>query len=330
MPLSLHGLSTAFVDNPSALITIQNHFMRLNPIFFKALCLTIVVALSQLSYAANNKAFMWKVQYQATTLYLVGSIHALTEKHYPLPKPYTEAFAKADRLAVELDPEALNPQTSARLVQSKMWLPQGVSLATYLTTEQQEILKTFAEKNGSDFARLLSLRPWMLVEQLTQAQLKDSQYKPEFGLDIYFLNQAKQRRLPILEIESLQQQISAIADAPFSAQLAMLKTSLEQMDDQEYMAQMTHFWENADADGLYQFVYQDVIDNPALKPVMESLLDQRNRRMADVIGIYLGQYASRPNTMVVVIGALHLSGPNSVIKELERKGYIVQPSFTSS
>lgn len=304
--------------------------MRLHHLFSKFIVIALLVIAQASAIASSYQPFMWKVQNQGATVFLAGSIHALTPDFYPLPNAYQAAFASADRLAVELDPDNLDPYQSSRLVQSKMWLPKGVTLDQYLTPTQQQKLKQFAKDNGSDYQRLLHIRPWMLVEQLTQAQLKNSDYQAQYGIDLYFLNQAKQKDLPILEIESLEQQISAIADTPFQAQLAMLTTSLEQMEDESYMAQMTEYWRQADPDGLYQFVYQDVLNTPQLKPLMEALLDHRNQRMADVISIYLGQSPHASNTTFVVIGALHLSGPKSVIHELENKGYLVEPMFSSS
>lgn len=303
--------------------------MRHSIYFLKCIFIALLVIVQAPAFASSYQPFMWKLQHHAAIVYLVGSIHALTPDFYPLPKAYEDAFAKADRIAVELDPEKLDPNKSARLIQSKMWLPKGVTIDSYLSDSQKIQLKTFAEQNGSQYERIVHLRPWMLVEQLTQAQLKDSQYQSEFGIDMHFLKQAKQRNLPVLEIETLQQQINAIADAPFQAQLAMLTTSLEQMDDVDYMAQMTEYWRQADADGLYHFVYQDVLDTPQLKPMMESLLDHRNERMADVISIYVGQAERQPMTTFIVVGALHLSGPNSIIKELEQKGFHLQPMFNT-
>ncbi|SBS35091.1 TraB family protein [Marinomonas aquimarina] len=303
--------------------------MRFNSLLPKFIFLTLLVIAQASAFASSYQPFMWKVQNQGATVYLVGSIHALTPDFYPLPEAYQEAFASADRLAVELDPDSLDPYQSSRLVQSKMWLPKGITLDQYLTPDQQQTLKDFANDSDADYERLIRIRPWMLVEQLTQAQLKDSNYQAEYGIDLHFLKQAKQRELPILEIETLAQQISAIADTPFSAQLAMLTSSLEQMDDEDYMAQMTEYWRQADPDGLYHFVYQDVLETPQLKPMMEALLDQRNQRMADVISIYLGQSPNALSTTFVVIGALHLSGPNSIVHELENKGYFVQQLFST-
>lgn len=295
--------------------------MRLLLTFFKPILLTLTLFIYAHALATPYLPFMWQVKHQGATVYLVGSVHALTADFYPLPQAYQRAFEQSNRLAVELDPDSLDPNESYRLVQSKMWLPKGITLEQYLTTTELEQLKQFAEEHHSSYPTMLRTRPWMLVEQLTQAQLKDSKYLPEYGIDHYFLEQAKKKDMPILELESLAQQIDALAESPFHAQIAMLKTGLEQVEDEDYMAQMSKYWRSADADGLYSFVYQDVLDNPQLKPIMASLLDQRNQHMADVISIYLGQSPTRSMTTFVVIGALHLSGPNSVIKELEAKGF---------
>ncbi|WP_162847581.1 TraB/GumN family protein [Marinomonas communis] len=306
---------------------IVDKFMRPQALFFKFILVSVLVVAKAQATTSTYQPFMWQVQNQGATVYLVGSIHALTPDFYPLPAAYEKAFQSADRLAVELDPEQLDPNQSARLVQSKMWLPKGVTIDRYLDDKRLTALQQFAKANQSDYERMLHIRPWMLVEQLTQVQLKDSDYQAEYGIDLHFLKLAKQKGLPVLEIETLSQQISAIADTPFQAQLTMLETSLDQMDDEDYMAKMTEYWRQADPDGLYQFVYQDVLDNPKLKPMMEALLDHRNQRMADVISIYLGQSPNRSQTTFVVVGALHLSGPKSIIKELEQKGFYPRPMF---
>lgn len=305
-------------------IALRNSLMRVPQIRIKSSVFIFFVLACNMLNAANYQPFLWKVQNQGTVVYLAGSIHALTPDFYPLPQAYQDAFAEADRIAVELDPTTLDAQKSYQLVQSKMWLPQGVTLKAFLSQSELETLKTFTQEAGGNFDRTLRTRPWMLVEQLTQAQLKDSEFQADYGLDLHFLKQAKQKALPILELETLTQQISAIADAPFKGQLAMLKTALEQMDDKDYLRQMTTYWQQGDADGLYHFVYQDVLKNPNLKPMMESLLDKRNLHMADVISIYLGQAPNFKQTTFVVVGALHLSGPNSIQVELERKGFRVQ------
>lgn len=99
--------------------------MRHSIYFLKCIFIALLVIVQAPAFASSYQPFMWKLQHHAATVYLVGSIHALTPDFYPLPKAYEDAFAEADRIAVELDPEKLDPNKSARLIQSKMWLPKA-------------------------------------------------------------------------------------------------------------------------------------------------------------------------------------------------------------
>src|SRR2546425_6418158 len=53
---------------------------------------------------ALPKCCVWRVTNAKATFYLVGSIHALSRKDYPLPRPYELALKDAKRLLFEFDP----------------------------------------------------------------------------------------------------------------------------------------------------------------------------------------------------------------------------------
>src|SRR6266487_180347 len=50
------------------------------------------------------KCCVWQVTNAKAPFYLVGSIHALSKKDYPLPAPYEIALRDARRLLFEFDP----------------------------------------------------------------------------------------------------------------------------------------------------------------------------------------------------------------------------------
>ena len=301
--------------------------MRLILHYFKVISLFFVSVSALANTTTHQQALLWQVQFQTSTVYLAASIHALSPANYPLPEAYLNAYEKADKLVVELNINALNPYYSHSLVESKTWLKKGLSLEEYLSKESLKSLKFFSQQSQTDYATLIRMRPWIIIEQLTGYQLKQTAFQTELGFDQFFLQRAQAQNKPILELETLAQQISAIADSPFASQITALELSLQQMQDEGYLEKMVDFWRRADADGLYAFVYQDVIDHPALKPMMDRLLDQRNQHMADVISLYLTSPARTQNRYFVVVGALHLSGPNSIVKRLEQKGYYVQALF---
>src|SRR6516164_7934393 len=50
------------------------------------------------------KCCVWRVTNAKAPFYLVGSIHALSKKDYPLPKPYDIALKSSTRFIFEFDP----------------------------------------------------------------------------------------------------------------------------------------------------------------------------------------------------------------------------------
>src|SRR4051794_906326 len=50
------------------------------------------------------KCCVWRVTNAKAPFYLVGSIHALSKKDYPLPKPYDIAREDSSRFLFEFDP----------------------------------------------------------------------------------------------------------------------------------------------------------------------------------------------------------------------------------
>lgn len=270
--------------------------------------------------STQPEAFMWRVKHRYGTLYLVGSIHALHEKYYPLAQAYQTALQQAHKLVVELNIDAVDPTYMQALLRKKMWLPTKHTLEDYLNPKDLALLEQYSHDLNTPYKTLIKMRPWIVIEMLTLMQLKQAGFDAQIGVDRHFLAQAKQQKMPILELESAEEQINAIADTPFNAQIAGLSLALQQANNKSYLPTLVELWQQADDEALYQFIYQD-IDNPEkIRPMMKRLLDDRNKKMADVLSIYL---ATR-HTYFVVVGALHLSGPNSILKLLEKKGYQIE------
>src|SRR5262252_5487604 len=72
--------------------------------------LLVAVTLTPLAMEAapQSKKFprccVWRVANAKAPFYLVGSIHALSKKDYPLPKPYDIALKSSTRFLFEFDP----------------------------------------------------------------------------------------------------------------------------------------------------------------------------------------------------------------------------------
>src|SRR5205823_4283557 len=66
--------------------------------------LTLLFAVSARAAQTFPKCCVWRVTNAKAPFYLVGSIHALSKKDYPLPAPYELALKNSRRFLFEFDP----------------------------------------------------------------------------------------------------------------------------------------------------------------------------------------------------------------------------------
>ncbi|TBR37820.1 TraB/GumN family protein [Marinomonas agarivorans] len=284
---------------------------------------SIYVHADQQQVISNEpQAFMWRVKNGYSTLYLVGSIHALHEKYYPLASAYQAAFEASHKLVVELNIDAIDPTYMQALLRQKMWLPEGHTLENYLNQSELSLLEKYSVQINTPYKTLIKMRPWIVTEMLTVLQLRQANFDPQKGVDRHFLSLAKENNMPILELETAEEQITALADSPFDSQIGALSLTIQQLNDTSYLPKLVALWEQGNHEALYKLVYQGINEEERtrIQPMMKRLLSDRNVKMTDVLSIYL---ATR-HTYFVVVGALHLSGPDSILKLLEQKGYQVE------
>ena len=261
---------------------------------------------------------MWQITTDKTQLYLAGSIHALNSDFYPLAPAYLDAFDSVDNLAVEFNILNLTPAVAQKQISQYTWLKPNESIKAAFSQAEIEQLKPFAKRKGMDIDTLLRLRPWLIIEALSSFQFAQTDFQASLGVDQFFIERANQQAKTILELETLEEQINAINGAELSAQTAAISLALSQLDQgQELLTQMANLWQSADAQGLYALSQEDLVEQPNIAPLMSSLLYDRNQRMAERIQGYLNKGGS----YFVMVGALHLSGPNSVQAHLNKMGY---------
>jgi Uncharacterized protein conserved in bacteria len=66
--------------------------------------LTLLFAVPVRAAQSHPKSCVWRVTNAKAPFYLVGSIHALSKKDYPLPAPYEIALKNSRRFLFEFDP----------------------------------------------------------------------------------------------------------------------------------------------------------------------------------------------------------------------------------
>ena len=131
-----------------------------------------------------EKTFMWKVEKGETTLYLLGSIHALKEEAYPLPPRMESAFDEAEIVVFEID---LDDMTKAAIkMMSAGTLAKDLTLEEVVGPDTWSEFETHVAGLGFDASLYQGMKPWMAALTVAAFELTKHGYLAAAGLDTYF------------------------------------------------------------------------------------------------------------------------------------------------
>lgn len=286
--------------------------------FCIALCLFF---LTQVSVGGEIKsiteALFWKIESDRATMYILGSIHLASDEFYPLPDTIEEAFEQSDYLVVEVDITNVNQQELIELISRHGRFQDGLTLSQILPDSTYEAVKNEFAQFGLNILQFEQMKPWVAAITLSQLQMVKFGYRPEYGIDLYFLSDAREQKT-ILELESGVEQISIFSNLSMDLQIMLLEDFLYDLTlPRERIHELFDAYKRWDAEWIRDFVFESVDTHPQLRPLYEKLLDQRNIKMAKQLDSFL----QNGGTYFVVVGAGHLFGEMGIVDLLRRKGY---------
>ncbi|MDY6954568.1 MAG: TraB/GumN family protein [Thermodesulfobacteriota bacterium] len=263
------------------------------------------------------KHFLWSLETDKNTIYLLGSLHLLTKDAYPLAEAMELAYHDCQKIAFETDLDGLNnPIMQAKIMTLGLYpldqtLRQHVSERTYASLE-----KKVAEA-GLSMALFERLKPWACGVTLTMMTLERLGFDLRYGIDTTFFNRAKKDGKERIFLEPVEYQINLLAHMGKQDQELSLRQILEDLEVVETMApDMLDAWKAGDVDRL------DAIMNATLKKypdIRDRLLVQRNKKWLSQIENLMDQ----DDNVLVIVGAAHLVGAQSLVALLREKGYDV-------
>ena len=259
---------------------------------------------------------LWSLQGKTNKVYLLGSVHMLQPSE-ELPAAIDAAYADAESLLMEIDMDDLDPAEMRQAVTDLAMLPADQTLQQQLGAQTYEQFTTKARAMGIEPAMLDHFRPWFAAITLVQLQLMKMGLDPESGVERRLTARAAGDGKPIEGLETAREQLEIMARLPEKQQREFLLYSVE---DAERMAsevdKLVAAWRRGDATQMAKLLQEGFDEYPDL---YRPLTVDRNRKWIPQIERLL----EGRDDYLVVVGALHLVGTDSVIDLLERKGYKV-------
>jgi uncharacterized protein len=272
--------------------------------------------------ASAPRAFLWEVTRPGAPdrpLFLTGSMHAGRPETFALPPSFEAAFARAQALVVELDPERADTSAVQRAFLSRGLYRPPESLSARLDGETRALLPAALERVGLQPAAVDQLRPWALATMLEVLELSKVGFDPKNGLDARLLARARGSK-DVVELETAEEQLELLAGLPEETQLAVLRQALRAGPRLEAeVTRLSAAWADGDVATIAEITFEDAGD-PALAPFYEALFARRNRAMAEK----LAPLAGAPEVHLAVVGAGHLVGDQGLLALLAARGLRVR------
>ena len=284
-----------------------------------AACALLALAYSTSPLAAGSAAghhTLWTVKGKTNTVYLLGSVHFLRPSEQ-LPAAVDAAYKDAEQLVMEIDMDDLDPLAAQQTTMELGMLPEDDSLESEIGASTYAKVVRQAQDIGLDPQILNRFRPWLAAMTLVQLQLLKQGLDPESGVEQRLTARATSDGKKITGLETLQEQLGMLANLPSDQQRQFLLYSIEDADNAaREIDKMLAAWRIGDVAALAQLLSHEFNQFPAL---YRPLTVDRNRRWAPHIEALLNEH----DDYLVVVGALHLVGKDSVIDLLQKDGYTV-------
>lgn len=279
-------------------------------------CISILLGLL-LTVPVAADPLLFSMRDHDSTVWLLGSVHALRADDYPLDARIESAYADAERVVLEVRPQELDPAHIGPLMMSMGRYEDGVLEDAFSEAEFQAIRQQLAEL-GVAVEPLQPFEPWLVALQVFGLNLARHGFASTEGVDTHYATRAAKDGKRTAGLETAAEQFSLFDNLPLETQKTFLQQTLEESAGfREEMTRLVDNWKRGDVDALEQLLENEFGNEPGLR---ESMLDARNRRWIAPIAGYLDE----PGETLVIVGALHLVGDEGVIELLREKGYEVE------
>jgi hypothetical protein len=277
------------------------------------LALLLSPALPARGAARFDRGLLWEVGRKGSPpSHVYGTIHVADSRLEQLPAPVASAFAGASSLMLE-------------------FVSSGYASERFLEAAMFDDPQTLTEKIGAeDFERALEqLRPIGLSREFVDKlkpwgvllNLRDPRRVGGTTPDARLAAMARARRMPVFQIEGVEEQIFTFDELPMDAQVALLKHSLGHRDDLAELADRTlEAYLARDLEAIWRLREQFSARYPEIA-AYQAALTKRVIYDRSVVMAFRMQRELRRGHAFVAVGALHLYGDKGVPALLEQDGW---------
>lgn len=266
----------------------------------------------------KSRHSLWRIEDKGNTVYLLGSVHFLRETNYPLAGVIEAAFDSSKVVAFETDMKKLESIEMQQKILGKAMLPADQSMKDQVSVETYSSLSNYLDEAGMPSMVFDRLKPGLVALTLAVLELQKLGFDPEYGIDKHFQKRAEKAGKKFVALETVEFQVDLVTNFEKAEAEDLLKSTLKDLKrSRSIFDDLTKAWEKGDSDNLESLLNESMREVPAL---YKRMVTDRNKswvpRIEDLI--------RGKETAIVIVGAGHLAGKESVVDLLRAKGYKVE------
>ena len=262
----------------------------------------------------RDRGLLWRISRDGRSSWLFGTLHVGKPAWRRFGPQVTAALKASDVLALEIDPTDPALMQALAELQAPALLPEP--LAARLTQAYERAC--VAPES------LATLHPVLQATTLTVLEARWLGMDSSYAQEQLLVSQVRATGRRVVSLETAAQQKAALVPDDAEEALAALDQSLAQLEDQSgrrVLGRMAQAWEGGDLATLEDFdAWCECAATEAEKVFMRKLNDERNPPLAD--GIEAQHKQGR--RVFAAVGALHMTGPQSLPRLLQQRGFKVE------
>lgn len=276
--------------------------------------LLALLLLPLLVRADEDAVSMWLIEGEKNRVYLLGSVHLLRKQDHPLPAVLDAAYADAEALVMELDLDDIDPLALQAETNRLGMLRDGTTLQDSLGAKKFAIASAAAQELEIPLDLLAQTEPWFAAITVEQLVLMRIGFNPLYGIEMHMAMKASQDAKPITGLETVDEQLAFLDGLSPDAQGdLLLQTLAEGRNAEEEMGRLVDAWRRGDTRFLEQNMLAQMQESEEL---YDAIVVRRNEAWLDDIVALLDD----DDDYLVIVGTLHLIGPDGVPALLEKQG----------
>lgn len=262
---------------------------------------------------------LWRIADEDSAVWMFGSVHALAPGVDWRRPALDLAFDRAEVVYFEAQTSLLSTPSVIWFVMQNGYQAAGSRLSDDFDAETWRGLTALAAEAGIAQGELDGLRPWLALLAISSFVSLQEGAQVALGVDAVLEVDALRAGLEVRYLETAVEQLGYFADVPEADQIAALRSLPAMAAEYDGMGDdLVDSWRDGRLDALGALLDESFESGP--ESFREFLLVVRNKNWIPIIEAALAENVE----VLVVAGAGHFVGADSVIELLEARGHRVE------